>query len=640
MTTRSFPGSQDPDADRLNTLLDAIRSGARIPETSTTHTEAADLATTADAFRTLDRRGRIAAEATDTTFDSIWEDMMGAHATTAMTPFAGAATGRSTEINHRVQPVPPPVKISRWQSFLSAAMVALVIAGLVSVAWNLRGTGNEGGDDQGERARLAATGLDGTLQASPSADESWMAWVTPEECVAEPMSQEEYAAILSEVPDTANRSYTVAGPTEPRSAQEAVAAARGYEACADFRMEDQRRGAETDAHIFYRNPNMNWPFSDSVYRAEQLEKSRQVSAQLQALTADDFMIVTENEPPEDLMEKWGINSSDDTTLASSMVYNPASAVVLEDGRVLIPQTEMWWSSTSLFPGLFATPPTDQYVSGWVTVLEDVDGEWKVDERLEVCIGECDGFWAERDQFAAPPATPEASPAAEVDWLAWFSHEECVVEPMTTEEYADIMRNEPPESVISSRSYTVVGPADPDTANAVARAGREHGACGFYREIDQKRALESPAFIYIDNAGATSYQNADERKTQDVGHGEELSSQVPVQDPEHYIAVTTSDPDELPVPTGALGMAFEPENALLLDDGRVAIPGTKLFASDPEDPFLPGGITIFSNESGEWLVDEMLPFCVGDCETFWMQSGGGRVVYDGTPAATPMATPKG
>jgi hypothetical protein len=172
------------------------------------------------------------------------------------------------------------------------------------------------------------------------------------------------------------------------------------------------------------------------------------------------------------------------------------------------------------------------------------------------------------------------------------------------------------------------------AGAIAETARQHEACGVYRMTDQKRALESPAYIYISNAGATSYQNADERIVLDARHGEELSAQLPVQDPTHYIADTTSD-----APDGPLVTTFDPGNAILLEDGRVAIPGTKLFASEPEDPFYPGSISIFTNESGEWLLDERVAFCVGDCEEHWAKMVDGRVVYDATPGATPIATPE-
>lgn len=30
------------------------------------------------------------------------------------------------------------------------------------------------------------------------------------------------------------------------------------------------------------------------------------------------------------------------------------------------------------------------------------------------------------------------------------------------------------------------------------------------------------------------------------------------------------------------------------------------------------LIVLSDASGQWLVDEVLPFCVGDCDSFWSE----------------------
>ena len=848
MTTRFFPGFHDPDADRLNTLLDAMRSGMRAPDPASTSEEAEDLAVTASQFRTLDAGARVAAGATDTTFDSIWEDMMSAYAVTNLTPLANDSPGREERIHQRVIPVPPRPTFGWWNGLLSAAIVTLMIAGLIAAAWALRETGGNGtGDD----IRLAATALDGTpendennpwvqpisaedcvepyanstlattgvyqpastpassdaeavaeaarlyeacgsgdisqerlpirdrwqvyfntnvspspnsardvmvqhqldiarelspllpsqnpadyihttnadlelnpeliflpsqaiqlgdgriaipmsyliplsedstptdlyppwpstaatdlaieiqiyreadgawvldektpwgcignceeswnqlsqqlalstpsaaiQEATPEGDADWMSWLRPEECMADPMSQEEYAAILSKVPDTANRSYTVEGPAPPESAEGAVQAARSYEACSDYGLEDQRRGSETDARIFYRTANMNWPLSEADFQREQLEKYRQISAQLQTLTPEDFMVVTDNEPPEDVLAIWGKSSRGPAPMASNRIYNPTLAVSLEDDRVLIPQTDMSWFRTPELAAQYATPPSDQYVGGWVTILKNVDGEWKVDEQLTVCIGECSDFWASFEQSAAPLSTPEASPVTETDWLAWMTPEECAVEPISQEAYAEIMRNEPKWP---SREYTIVGVPDQDMVHAAATVAREHEICDSFRMTDQKRALESPSYIYVSNNGFVADTSPQEQRLQLTQHSRELSAQLPIQDPLHYIAVSEREGDQTPE---LLGNFYLPENGFLLSDGRIVIPATKVFANNPENVYLPGGMIILSNESGKWLVDEALNLCVGDCDDYWAESMATTVGPTASPAATP------
>jgi hypothetical protein len=624
VTTRSFPGSHDPDADHLNTLLDAMRSGVRAPEHAATGGEASDLAAAADQFRALDERGRFAAGASDARFDSIWEDMMSAHATTAPATISGAASGRSTGAGQRVHPVPPPMKISRMQSFLSAAIVAIMIAGLVSAAWNLR---SGGGDDPGPSARLAATVLDGTPEATPGAEDDWWTWTTPEECEVENTPYYPSADDTVESTDLDWAASQFIPFMEPsRQEAEAVASvAREIEGC-------KQAGLPFTELLSEQNLRGDL-MQDSNYAANYYRLSREISEAFPITDPGAFVRTTTEQPvlvtPDALTHRI-------VYAPLPIVFIPDQAVMLADGRIGMPVAALLIEGRPDSEAILQGVELGVYRSNLLIFTEE-SGELKFDRELTLCIGECDWLWEMHGLTATPEATPEASPIAETDWRAWMTPEECAVEPISDEDFIAIMQQEPEKSTLSSRSYAVIGTPEPAVAQAVARTARGHEVCHLIQEPDRKRALESPTYVYISNAGATSYQNADERIAQDIQHGRELSAQLPIQDPGHYIAVVPSiDPRS----NQLLGMLFDPGNAMLLEDGRVAIAGTMFATSELDAPFYPGAILIFTAESGDWLLDEKIASCVGDCEDFWARFGGGRVIHDGTPAATPVATPQG
>src|SRR5699024_7777291 len=133
------------------------------------------------------------------TFDAIWEDMMSAQTITAPPSVSSGPADRIDDSTHRIQPIQEMPRAGRLQSLVSAAILAIVLAGIIAAAWSLREGGIGGGSsDPGNDTQLAAPGVVGTPSASPTASsDDWQTWVAPQECNVEPMSQDEYARIMA-----------------------------------------------------------------------------------------------------------------------------------------------------------------------------------------------------------------------------------------------------------------------------------------------------------------------------------------------------------------------------------------------------------------------------------------------------------
>lgn len=249
------------------------------------------------------------------------------------------------------------------------------------------------------------------------------------------------------------------------------------------------------------------------------------------------------------------------------------------------------------------------------------------------------------RYAALGVTPEASPSVSADWNDWLDPQDCAVEPLGAEDYASIMRSEPTPS---SRTYAIIGTPEPDVALAVAETATEHEACTTYRLFEQWRSLESPAYIYDYSSGsAVVSETVEEQRSQFRIASEEISTQYPLQNPTQFIAVTSEEPPQVFKDSvfgnqeGMVVTVFDSDRTVLLEDGRVAIPGSRTYWSEnsyapTEDelqqvPYYSGPMQIYTNESGAWLLDETLVFCLGQCADYW---SGARPAVEGTPLAAP------
>lgn len=395
-------GPPNDELDRLNSALDAQVTGKRAPEID----PASDTAPLANAARFVSGHTSMSGEEPSTdTLDSIWRNVMDAHAIPAQPVSGDMLPGQQDDIG-RVQPVrgPEPATFSSW---ISLAAVAALLIGIVGAAWGLR---QGGGDD--EPIRLAATALDETPVAD---EEEWLTWVTPEECTAEPMTTEEYAEIMREEPDISGRSYEVVGPADAETAEAVANAARAHEACGLFGTYQQERALQTDGYIFFRQFSANQTLSYGEWLAMNRKHGMLLSETMPVPEPSDRLVMTVEQPPDELpplLPPPDIPVGDlNAMVFSTPTYLPEKAMLLADGRIAIPVTTLAWSGNA------ADPEYERAVRGFfdrflendrLLILSDKSGTWKVDEDLRFCQSDdCDQFW--NPTLATPDATPVATP---------------------------------------------------------------------------------------------------------------------------------------------------------------------------------------------------------------------------------------
>jgi hypothetical protein len=249
------------------------------------------------------------------------------------------------------------------------------------------------------------------------------------------------------------------------------------------------------------------------------------------------------------------------------------------------------------------------------------------------------------------ASPHGSPAAEKDWLTFITLDECTATPMPRENYARLVGHPRSWPV---PAYTPLGMANRSDAEAVVWAAREHEAC---QAGGTQPTLETDRYVY-ENADTAYHALArDERLALDLERGMRVSEQYPDQKPVNLAFLTSEEPPEGAVSLGvtpSLPKAYAlylPDQAIQLADGRIGIPRAILFSSADalspsaealvNSPHFATYLMVFTNESGEWLLDERLPFCIGDCTELWDRhlADLGLPALEATPVATPIATPR-
>ncbi len=433
MTVPFEPRPNDPDADHLNTLLDAMRSGSRAPDAASPEShEAAALADAVDQFRGLVRRADAPAAAylDDHLLQNRWEDIM-------MTAFPTAPPADATAwsltpavpVSNRTRRASAPPIPNRLNAWLSAAIVALMLLGTVGGAWWL-GPGGSGPSDDGRTRLAAVTQTESSPEAiwpTPLSPEEapWIAAITPDECTAEPMSQEEYAKAITTDPDgILDHSYEVVGPAEREVAAEAVATTRGLEACMNAGQLPQARAYQTTDNLFFNSGSTtsNAPYSEEIIKS-RLAVGKEASAYLSTADPSDFTVVVSGiEPSSSVYEEiWNASREllegpnpafDPFLLYFEHRFNPENALMMSDGRILIPATRLLWEDDPMVQA-YGVPDQEIFTSEAV-ILEKLDCQWLVDEtNIWICVGECDAYWTQMsgETTTTPVSTTDATPQA-------------------------------------------------------------------------------------------------------------------------------------------------------------------------------------------------------------------------------------
>jgi hypothetical protein len=204
--------------------------------------------------------------------------------------------------------------------------------------------------------------------------------------------------------------------------------------------------------------------------------------------------------------------------------------------------------------------------------------------LWLCVIGCDNYYerlATDEWLIWPSSTPSATPDATADaWITPVGPEDCTVEPRPEEQVAGWLQNPPDRNTTTT---LLAEPATTDIAEAAASAARTWIACGEDGLEAQRHAIESPQFIF--------YQGMDSI-TDPARYGsfedwqwivETLGDLYLTDEPMNYIIFSpeVTPSAEQQQYAGAIGVTLiaQPEHALSLPDGRVALPLTWVYQSE-------------------------------------------------------------
>ncbi len=336
------------------------------------------------------------------------------------------------------------------------------------------------------------------------------------------------------------------------------------------------------------------------------------------------------------------NTASVRTIMSQQGFNPATAVELSDGRITVfsaPTISIEDRGAVTYEG---NRPLQQ-VAG--VTLKQFDGQWLVDELITAQNGvfahnESTSWWW-GEEFDTP----------DVPWTQPISYAECpqdAVIPVDRENNPSGTRYSPEdyEGLTSERDYEIVGPADPEDAQAVVTSMRETLACGTRNQGFQRWTARFE-WENRTTAGRESLADIeDDRAEASVSVSNWLQDDLGLTPMD---MVVNQDPSELEL-DGSEALITQglpnPAYAVEFADGRIGIiPSGVYYSGLPEgmnEDTLPGFaqmMSIFVYQDGEWLLDENLQVCIGDCSA---TPAASPVVPDGDVwgvTTDPMATPE-
>lgn len=375
MTADRRPPEFDRDlAEALNAALDG--------EPSPRSGEVAGLLATARLVRAMPLDA--AEDAPPERLASLWDEILGASRPTAapvssqalgVVPMGVRAAGRGRS------------GVRMVTSWVSLAAVIAVLVGMGSMAWSLRPGGG------GDHLLASATSLAvGTAYASPSpvATEDWLRWPVPEDCDVTPMSHEQYAAIMQSQPDISGRSYAVAGTPVQADAEAAAEVAHTDATCGLYGLREQARSVESPAHLFYASDTSTRTISREELDARALEGQMLISAMAPAKSPNAYAVILDSTPPASFLDQRRATGENRPLIA--LTFNSANALLLEDGRIAIPATALYWKDDSWKPQQWQIDESDSF-STVLYVLAGASGTWKVDETLAFCpYAGCSATW--------------------------------------------------------------------------------------------------------------------------------------------------------------------------------------------------------------------------------------------------------
>lgn len=506
-------------------------------------------------------------------------------------------------------------------AFAIAAAVLLALTGILH--WGMP-TGNDEPDNHFLAAPTVVPTVAATPGVSPESNE-WMIPYTEAECPEDELMdraewiqlQNERAASYRPDEQPADEPYS---PANNEDSEAVVSRQRDAMACIN---RGDNPADRTDAALPIESPRRAWegqvdPETNQAILEDRMERSKALSTWVEeemGLTPSDLVYPTDDEV--------------------GLFWPPSHAIDLGDGRIaLLPA----W----LMPDM--EPPTS--IEFNVPVWIEHNGEWLLDEELSFCIGDCDDYWTQLEsdisKLATPVASPESSPVADQSWLQPIGIDDC---PEGLLDPAQSMEN-PSGRHYSEEEYAAVStdraygpysvPSGNDTVE-VSEAQRLYAACGW--SIELTRPLWTARFEYERWTMSMDWASDSDAQELSAWYQDELGltvDDVVFEVEMSEVGVDPAGPDHITV-------GYLPEHAVQLSDGRVAVPESQVTyrsevtTREHRPRFLLSTTTVYVELDGEWLLDEYIPICIGDCDQYWEQRAS---VYpnQATPLASPESSP--
>lgn len=403
-TPRRCPEDIDPISpeDHFDAWLDAFVAGTSTPaieESAGNTTDQAELVgaqSAAHQFHGLvaSAAASPASEATTTSMETIWKDMlMAQHPTpTAQTPTA-MPPHRPDRLRTR-----PSGRIRTLNMVLSVAAVIALLIAATATAWLNRdhfGVSGSSGD-KGNPSQLAAV--------TPSADE----------CpIVIPVTKEQAAQWVAEAKSWPQPAYLpIQGTATVADAKAAINTYRSFWICKPDPGFPQVRLVTTNLQTNRLAVSVEIAMSPEGRVGElrrMLDLARKLSPAL-VQPNPTIYIVDSNDPNVKSAIIPGAEGPE-----GSYAMFPEDFVILADGRIGAPlKVARPGGAGTPGPGTYLSPQTVPFV-----IFANVNGRWLFDESIFLCTAKCDQYYAEMAKQAGlgtPTliATPSASPVSRRD----------------------------------------------------------------------------------------------------------------------------------------------------------------------------------------------------------------------------------
>jgi len=367
----------------------------------------------------------------------------------------------------------------------------------------------------------------------------------------------------------------------------------------------------------------------------QIDGARSISAYLeQQKTYKPYERAAEgaNATPPAVSPAHLVGGSDNPTFGWYPIVLPENAIQFPDGRIGVPLTLMI-TSDDLWKHLASELSSQSNIY----IFSLVDGTWQLDEVLPLCLGNCDAFWQEA--MGTPASIGE----------------EASLQPITPDDCAVPAPDTGAQPQLSSRAYRPVSVPDPSDSKAIVSTARDYLACSRYSTGNSLDPFMTDRF-QTQLQGALANHGSSFLTQEDITAGKNLSAELAGgQGGYQFYVRGLPGADDTSAATPGFYEVVLPDNALLLPDGRIAMPITQAYTSDSglkeaqasmssvvsQTPYTVN-VIIFASVSGAWKVDQRLPLCLQNCSDFWQQQeaqlGTPSSVASPSPQSSPIASP--